>query len=165
MPFLSKEAKESIILKTLNRGTESIKSVAKRHNVAVSSLYTWLKHYRESAPIINQGDRIQERGKLTRVEKFNHLLATSQLDEVSLGTYCRENGLYSYQLMEWRNHFMSTPQTTNEPQARSELKVLKEENKRLRHDLRRKEKALAEASALLIMKKKADLIWGEDEDV
>ena len=40
------------------------------------------------------------------------------------------------------------------------MKKLKIENTKLHQDLRRKEKALAEASALLIMKKKADLIWG-----
>jgi ribosomal protein L4 len=33
----------------------------------------------------------------------------------------------------------------------------------LKKELNRKEKALAEASALLILKKKADLIWGDGE--
>ena len=60
---------------------------------------------------------------------------------------------------------MNPPQSINDPKARAELKVLKEDNRRLQRELRRKEKALAEASTLLIMKKKADLIWGEDEDV
>lgn len=44
---------------------------------------------------------------------------------------------------------------------KNELKALKEENKRLKRDLHRKNKALAETSALLVLKKKADLIWGE----
>jgi hypothetical protein len=47
----------------------------------------------------------------------------------------------------------------------SELNALKAENKRLHQELRRKDSVLAEAAALLIMKKKADLIWGESEDV
>ena len=45
----------------------------------------------------------------------------------------------------------------------AELKALREENKRLKKDLRRKESALAEASALLILKKKSEIIWGETE--
>ena len=45
-----------------------------------------------------------------------------------------------------------------------ELKKLKAINKKLKVDLNRKDKALAEASALLILKKKADSIWGEDEE-
>ena len=44
---------------------------------------------------------------------------------------------------------------------KAELKVLRAENKELKQDLRRKEKALAETSALLILKKKAHLVWGE----
>lgn len=45
-----------------------------------------------------------------------------------------------------------------------ETRQLREENKRLKKELRRKEKALAETSALLVLKKKAHLIWGEPED-
>ncbi len=46
----------------------------------------------------------------------------------------------------------------------AELKALRSENKRLKKDLNRKDKALAETSALLVLKKKADLIWGDPED-
>jgi cytidylate kinase len=46
----------------------------------------------------------------------------------------------------------------------SELKALKEENKRLEKEIRRKDKALAEAAALLILKKKAAMIFGEREE-
>ena len=45
-----------------------------------------------------------------------------------------------------------------------ETRQLREENKRLKKELRRKDKALAETSALLVLKKKAHLIWGELED-
>ena len=45
-----------------------------------------------------------------------------------------------------------------------ELKQAKKKIKELEADLRKKEKALAEASALLVLKKKAHLIWGEEED-
>ena len=43
----------------------------------------------------------------------------------------------------------------------------KEEKKRIKaleRDLRRKEKALAEAAALLVLRKKAEAIWGDGED-
>ena len=45
-----------------------------------------------------------------------------------------------------------------------EVKNLKKENKNLKKDLNRKEKALAETAALLVLKKKAQEIWGEPED-
>ena len=46
----------------------------------------------------------------------------------------------------------------------AELKKLKAEIKLLKKELNRKDRALAETSALLILKKKANLIWGKDED-
>jgi hypothetical protein len=45
----------------------------------------------------------------------------------------------------------------------TEVKALRTENRALKKELTRKEKALAEASALLILKKKAALLWGENE--
>ena len=59
---------------------------------------------------------------------------------------------------------MKTQQPNKNQALQSENKKLKNENKQLALELRRKEKALAEAAALLILKKKADLIWGVDEE-
>ena len=59
---------------------------------------------------------------------------------------------------------MKPKQEVNNAKRQSELRKLKAENNKLQLELRRKDKALAEASALLVMKKKADLIWGESEE-
>jgi len=47
---------------------------------------------------------------------------------------------------------------------RRELQKERKKNRQLEKDLRRKEKALAEAAALLILQKKAQAIWGDTED-
>ena len=49
------------------------------------------------------------------------------------------------------------------PQS-EEVRTLKKENKSLKKDLNRKEKALAETAALLVLKKKAQEIWGGPEE-
>ena len=46
----------------------------------------------------------------------------------------------------------------------TEIKNLKHENKVLKKELNRKEKALAETAALLVLQKKVHEIWGSDED-
>ena len=75
----------------------------------------------------------------------------------------RENGLYSFQLTAWKESFMS-PKTEDKNQSLiAEVKALRTENKKLKQDVRRKDAALSEASALLILKKKAAMIWGEIE--
>jgi hypothetical protein len=47
---------------------------------------------------------------------------------------------------------------------KSEIRALKAENKRLQQELNRKDKALAETTALLVLKKKAQALFGSDED-
>jgi hypothetical protein len=89
------------------------------------------------------------------------------LSEEEVAQYCRVKGILPEQLMQWRQaceqanetgaprHFGGTP--VDAPRAVQRVKELERE-------LRRKESALAEAAALLILRKKADAIWGKDED-
>jgi len=164
MNHLSLEAKEAIVLKAINQNGTTIKSIAQSHNIGYSTLQSWLKRHRNGVPLSKRKPQTAPLMQLSRTEQLSHLLATYSLDEVSLGKYCRKHGLYSYQLAEWQESLVSTPKPNKNQQEKSELKKLKDENKRLQKELRYKEKALAEASALLILKKKADLIWGVDEE-
>ncbi len=153
---LSSTVKESVILKALNREPGvTLVSVAKANNIAVSTLGNWLTDKRKTSTTSSSSSN-------TREHWLNHLLNTKDMDDVSLGTYCRKHGIYSHQLTDWKNVFMSPK--ANDKAENQELKKLKEENKQLQRDIARKDKALAEASALLILKKKADLIWGVGED-
>ena len=165
MSHLSVEAKEAIVQQVLNRGTKSIRSIAESNNIGLSSLQKWVRAYREGHPINGKPASKALTHGLGRAEQFQHILATHTLDDVSLGKYCREHGLYAHQLTKWREVFMAHPKNDTNSQHQSTLNKLKHENKQLQQELSRKDKALAEASALLILKKKAELIWGVNEDV
>jgi transposase len=92
-------------------------------------------------------------------------MATASLDDVAVGVYCRERGIYSFQLKQWKETFMTQKVIDKKHAELSELKSLRAENKALKQEIRRKDSALAETTALLVLKKKAALIWGEPEDV
>ena len=66
---------------------------------------------------------------------------------------------------KWRhNHFCTPSQPSNGREQTSEVRALKAENQRLARELKRKEKALAEAAALLVLQKKyRALLGGEVE--
>ena len=164
MRHISKEAKELIVKKALNRGDGTIASIADANGVGRSTLNRWLICYRKSTGVFGSKTKSSVSNNLSKTEKFNHLINTGQLDEISVGAYCRKHGLYSHQLQQWRASFMTTDESSKNANDKAKLKVLTAENKQLRQELRRKDKALAEASALLVMKKKATLIWGEVED-
>ena len=101
----------------------------------------------------------------TPEEKFAVVLETATLSEVELNTYCREKGLYPGQIKAWREACIRG----NEPQdkhLRREASYQQHKRKinALERELNRKEKALAEAAALLVLRKKYDALWEDPED-
>ncbi|NBV32143.1 MAG: hypothetical protein EBR93_06390, partial [Bacteroidetes bacterium] len=90
------------------------------------------------------------------------------LDEPELGEYLRKHGLHSNQIEEWKveltSIISSTKRKPGRPRKDPEVVALEQENKELKRDLRRKEKALAEQTALVVLQKKAQELWGTDED-
>lgn len=160
---LTTEAKEMIVGKTLNRNGKGIAEIAVSHNIGYSTLQKWIRESREGKLTVTESKTTAR--ELAPAERLEHLIATGSLDETGLGAYCRERGLYSFQLQEWKKEFMMHSKTPKQQQKSSlELKTLREENARLKQDIKRKDRALSEAAALLILKKKADLIWGEFGD-
>jgi len=159
MKHLTQEAKKAIVEKALSRKDNTLEEIACMHNVGYSTLAKWMRRYRDGN--FNTVNNVPSANtQLTRAEQFEHLLATSGLDDISVGAYCRERGLYSFQLQQWKNEFMSNDNQKKQ-KTQSELKALKAENKLLKQDLLRKDRALAETTALLILKKKATLLFGE----
>jgi transposase len=164
MGKLSIEAKQMIVEKALNRKGKSVAEIAALHNIGYSTLDTWIRKSR--AGTLKGESKVTSEIPMAREERFGHLIATGCLDEVGIGAYCRERGLYSHQLEEWKKDFMTeTKEPISEKQKQSEIKALRAENTLLKQDLRRKDRALSETTALLILKKKANLIWGEFADV
>jgi len=95
--------------------------------------------------------------KWTAEAKLKALVETAGLAENELGLYLRREGLYSHQIMAWRaeviEYFETRPKCAKN--ARDET------IRQLEREILRKDKALAEASALLILQKKVELDLGE----
>ena len=88
------------------------------------------------------------------------------MSETELAEYARKKGLYVEQIKAWRDACMNANGGVAQEAARltKELKAAERANKQLQKELDRKEKALAETAALLVLRKKADAIWGDPED-
>jgi transposase-like protein len=91
------------------------------------------------------------------------VLETAALNEADLAEYCRKRGLYPAQITAWR----SACEQANDWDRASTARLgqaTKEERKRIKdleRDLARKDRALAETAALLVLRKKAHAIWGD----
>jgi hypothetical protein len=93
------------------------------------------------------------------------VIETAAMNAADLAAYCRQRGLYSEQIGAWR---AACEQANDWERASSQRlgQATKEEKQRvkvLERDLARK-KALAEAAALLVLRKNAAAIWGDGED-
>ena len=93
--------------------------------------------------------------------KFKVVLETATLSGVDLAAYCSSKGLYVEQIAQWRAQCeASFNPTTMSAAERANAKRIQ----LLEREIARKEKQIAEAAALMILRKKAEAIWGLGEE-
>ncbi len=153
------ELKDSVISKILNRGDKTISEICFESGVDPSTAGKWPYRRANTSNMKNK----PKNNKWSAEEKLLILIETGSLTEPELGAYLRGKGLFSNQLSDWKNEILSlmnSTKTTKNVKDQRDVKI-----KNLEREINRKDKALAEATALLILKKKANLIWGiKDED-
>jgi len=93
----------------------------------------------------------------TAEEKLNAILEYEKLNDEERGKYLRERGLHSIHIERWKEEIIKELKSSKLNKKDLRDKKIKE----LEKELRRKDKALAETAALLVLKKKAQDIWGE----
>ena len=92
-------------------------------------------------------------------------METAVFNETELAEYARQKGLYVEQIKSWRDACMNANGGVAKEAARlnRELKESEKERRKLEKEVQRKDKALAEAAALLVLSKQANAIWGDPE--
>jgi deoxyribodipyrimidine photolyase len=88
------------------------------------------------------------------------------MNQAELAEYCREKGLYVEQIEAWRDACINANGSVAKESQRlkKDLSESRKQVTQLNRELKRKEAALAETAALLVLRKKAQAIWGEPED-
>ena len=101
----------------------------------------------------------------TAAARFEAVIATAALDEAGKNTWCRQQGVFPSELEKWRHNAMAALRAPEE--ARASPQQTREDQRRIRElerEVKRKDKALAEAAALLVLSKKVAAIFGEGAD-
>jgi transposase-like protein len=126
------EFKEQAISKALQRGNKPLQTIADELNIV-----DW-----------------------SRAARFQALMQSASLQGEALNSFCREQGIFSHHLQAWKAEFI-TESTQSETAIKSSNKALRDEVAQLKKELNRKEKALAEAAALLVLQKKFQAFYEE----
>lgn len=160
----SEEFKESIIKKMMPPNPVSVSQLVKEIGVSDVTLYKWRKDYRNQGIAVpaNQNNPDQWMAE----DKLAVVIETASSNEAQLSEYCRAKGLYPEQVNEWKTAALSGYQNSHQLKKEKTQNQLQDKKKikRLESELRRKNKALAETAALLVLSKKCQAIWGENEE-
>lgn len=96
-------------------------------------------------------------------DKLKAVLEAASLRDDQLGEFLRRKGIHETHLQQWRLQMLNGLGKTQKTKSKSSS-VEKKQIRQLEKELRRKDKALAETAALLVLKKKVQQIWGEEDD-
>jgi transposase-like protein len=162
MTTYSPEFKASIIAKMLPPNNANVADLADETQIPKDTLYCWRSKARKDA----EGAAVAATpaGELSSEEKFAIVVETAALNETELSDYCRRQGLYPQQLAAWRTSCLQANTAFSAKVERTKVREHKQQIKKLERELRRKEKALAEAAALLVLQKKVRAIFTEPAD-
>ncbi len=154
------EFKESVLKRLKPPTSETVASLSDELGIPKGTIYAWLRAKD------NNLNKPKSTKSLTSGYKFHVVLETSTLTEEELAAYCRRKGLFVDDVKAWREQCVKANTTKfKDPQKLElDLKEEKEKNRHLKKELSRKEKALAETAALLVLRKKAQAIWGDPEE-
>jgi len=140
----------------------SLSRLSKEEGISVGTLGKWRAEARAQGQFLPDAQAGPD--GWTSEDKLSAVIETAALNEADLSAYCRQRGLYSEQIEVWRQA-CGRANDWERAASRQIARETREANKRvqqLERELARKEKALAEAAALMILRKKAEAIWGPE---
>jgi Transposase len=159
----TEEFRRAAVEKFQSRGSRTVQEVARVLGVSSWSLYQWSKDY-------GKGDGMRKNrrpAERSAQEKLKAVIEFERLEGEQQGEYLRREGLHSEHIAGWKKSMEAGLESGGGSLTaanRSEWAADKKKIKELERDLSRKDRALAETTALLVLKKKADLIWGSGEN-
>lgn len=159
----SPERKEAVLRKMMYPNNHPIRQLAEEEGISEATLFNWRREARDKGVLMpDAGDGPE--GWNAR-DKFAAVLESAALNETELAEYCRKKGIFPEQVAQWRKACENANDWDREQnrKLRAAQKADRQQIRNLKKELNRKEKALAETAALLVLRKKAQAIWMEPE--
>jgi len=147
----SQERKESVLKKMLPQNNISISALAKQEGISDATLYNWRNQARAQCRLMPDSDNTPN-GWSSR-DKFAAVMETAAMNQAQVASYCREKGIYPEQLAQWCEACEQANDWTQASDKKLKDATHNQRKKQLEKELARKEKALAEAAALLVLRK------------
>jgi transposase-like protein len=151
-----KTFKDRAVARLLPPESAPVQQVSQELGVSVATLERW----RADALSVPARERMW-----TAAARLQAVITTAAMDEAQCSTWCRENGVYPTELQQWKeNAIAALSEVPEERASPQETRDSRKRIKELERDLRRKDKALAETAALLVLSKQLQAIFQRDEE-
>ena len=150
----SQEFKDRAVARLLPPESASITTVSQEEGVSVATLERW------------RADALSKPAPRawTAAARLQAVITTAAMEESERNAWCRAQGIFPSDLQQWRESATTALAQPEEARASPQTREDKRKIKELERDLRRKEKALAEAAALLVLAKKVSAIFHKEEE-
>jgi len=158
----SEEIKSAMVAKLARPYGISAVELSQEVGIPQQTLSRWVKEYANFRG--NGGGMMKSKRpeNWTAEKKLKAIVEYENLDEEQRGKYLREKGLHSVHLERWQQEFVEAYAYRKKKTRGGDPR--QKRIKELEDDLSKKNRALAETAALLVLKKKAQAIWGDPED-
>ena len=156
MPQYSPAFKSRMLRRLIGPSAMSANALANEVGVGQELLSRWLRESRNVEDMPSSKKR-----KWTGAEKLRVVIAARGLSETELGALLRREGLHASELTAWQ---AAAEAALHDVTRRAPRSADAQRIQELERELRRKDAALAETAALLVLKKKVQAIWGDEDD-
>lgn len=151
----SEEFRKAVVQKMCMPGGKSVAALSREIGVCEQTLYNWRKM------IQNEVSREQSPRGWKMPEKYQAVIDTANKTGEELGILLRQNGLQSTHIELWKEECKSM---LSDKSLKEENRKLKQRNAELEKEINKKDKTIAEVTALLVLKKKAKALGLIEED-
>ena len=157
MPQYSPAFKSRMLRRLVGPSAMSANALAQEVGVGQPLLSRWLRESRNVEDMASS-----KKKKWTGAEKLRVVIAARGLSETELGALLRREGVHESDLTAWQ---AAAEAALNDASRRGPRSADAQRIHALERELRRKNAALAETAALLVLKKKVQAIWGDGDDI
>jgi transposase-like protein len=146
----------------------SANALSSEVGIAQGTLSRWLKQAATIPSTMSRpADDTKRPQDWSAEEKVALVLEAAAVPSAELGAFLRRKGVHEAQLDEWRTQVTQSAVAAMRPPTRAQREAAAVEAKKIRQlerEILRKDKALAETAALLVLQKKVQAIWGDEDD-
>lgn len=149
--------RQKMVERMTGRDAVSASELSRETGVRQQNLSRWLANAR-SVPFVAKRTVTKKPGEQARrsvEDKARLVMESAKISGEELVAFLAREGVHLAELEEWRIALAAGGNAS---------KATKDRIRELERELARKEKALAEAAALLILKKKLEPLWADEGD-